>query len=116
MEHRYIDERSVAERYLDHTLSASEHAEFEAHLIDCQECMDRLLLAEMFRNRNGVSHPAPVPTPPRQPVTSEALRVRFVRQFTPWQLFFLLTGAAALLVLLTASLLTWVLRFGGGFR
>ena len=27
--------------------------EFEEHLVDCQECADRLLLAEMFHARNG---------------------------------------------------------------
>lgn len=113
MDHRYIDDRSVAERYLDHALSARERKEFESHLVDCQECTDRLLLAEMFHNRNGAPRPFPVPlespVPNRQP---EALRVRFVRQFTPWQLFLMLAGAAALLVLVTAFLLLWNSGFG----
>jgi anti-sigma factor RsiW len=119
MDHRYIDERSVADRYLDHRLSSRERAEFEAHIVDCQECTDRLLLAEMFHNRNGVSraapaYPSPVP-PPAPPVPApepRALRIRFVRRFTPVQFFLALCGAAALLVLLTASLLLWALRFG----
>jgi anti-sigma factor RsiW len=53
MDHRYIDEQQVAERYVKHTLGAAERAAFEAHLVDCQECADRLLLAEMFHARNG---------------------------------------------------------------
>jgi hypothetical protein len=53
MDHAYIDANSVAERYLDHKLSAGELASFEEHLVDCQECTDRLLLAEMFHTRNG---------------------------------------------------------------
>lgn len=113
--HRYIDGHSVAQRYLNHTLSPSERAQFEAHLVDCQECTDRLLLAEMFHNRNGVDKPAPpVSIAPREP--PEALRVRFVRQFTTLQLVLILGGAAALLVLVTALLLTWVLALDGGFR
>jgi hypothetical protein len=53
MDHAYIDANSLAERYLDHALSASELREFEEHIVDCQECADRLLLAEMFHSRNG---------------------------------------------------------------
>jgi len=53
MDHAYIDANSIAERYLNHALSASELREFEEHIVDCQECADRLLLAEMFHARNG---------------------------------------------------------------
>jgi len=53
MDHAYIDDNSIAERYLDHALSAEELREFEEHIVDCQECADRLLLAEMFHARNG---------------------------------------------------------------
>jgi hypothetical protein len=53
MDHAYIDANSIAERYLKHALSAVELREFEEHIVDCQECADRLLLAEMFHARNG---------------------------------------------------------------
>jgi hypothetical protein len=53
MDHAYIDANSLAERYLDHELSSDELREFEEHIVDCQECGDRLLLAEMFHARNG---------------------------------------------------------------
>jgi anti-sigma factor RsiW len=53
MDHAYIDANSIAERYLDHTLPPEDLDEFEKHLVDCQECADRLLLAEMFHARNG---------------------------------------------------------------
>jgi len=99
MDHRYIDEHSVAGRYLEHQLTAEQRAEFEAHLVDCQECTDRVLLAEMFHSRNG--HKPPTATP---------RRVRFVSLFTPWQLLLILAGAAMLLVLVTAGLLLWVGR------
>jgi hypothetical protein len=55
MDHAYIDENSLTERYLAHSLTDAERADFEAHLVDCQECTERLLLAEMFHSRNGHS-------------------------------------------------------------
>jgi hypothetical protein len=101
MDHRYIDDHSVADRYLAHTLAAPERKDFEAHLVDCQECTDRLLLAEMFHHRNG--HPQRNGSPPAN--EPETLRVRFVRLFTSWQIFLIMAVAAAALVLLTCSLL-----------
>ena len=62
MDHAYIDANSLAERYLDHALQAEELREFEEHMVDCQECGDRLLLAEMFHARNGhKAKPEPEP-------------------------------------------------------
>jgi anti-sigma factor RsiW len=104
MDHRYIDEHSVAGRYLDHELTAGQRAEFEAHLVDCQECTDRVLLAEMFHGRNGCK---PRHEPRRWREFEPPLRVRFVSLFAPWQLFLILAGAAMLLVLVTAGLLLW---------
>jgi anti-sigma factor RsiW len=106
MDHRYIDEHSMAGRYLDHKLTAAQRAEFEAHLVDCQECADRVLLAEMFHSRNGNK----TANPSRHENAPEAspLRVRFVSLLTPWQIFLILAGAAMLLVLVTSGLLLWV--------
>lgn len=58
MDHRYIDEFSVAQRYVDNALPPEERVAFEAHLVDCQECTDRLLLAGMFhaRQTNGTAY------------------------------------------------------------
>ena len=53
MDHPYIDANSIAERYLDQALPPEELREFEEHIVDCLECADRLLLAEMFHARNG---------------------------------------------------------------
>ena len=53
MDHSYIDANSVPERYLHHVLPPEQLREFEEHIVDCQECADRLLLAEMFHARNG---------------------------------------------------------------
>lgn len=53
MDHAYIDANSMAERYLNHALPPDELRAFEEHIVDCQECGDRLLLAEMFHAHNG---------------------------------------------------------------
>jgi hypothetical protein len=42
MTHAYIDEHDLVSRYAMNKLSAEELAAFEAHLIDCVECLDRL--------------------------------------------------------------------------
>lgn len=110
MDHRYIDDHSVATRYLARGLSPQERVEFEAHLVDCQECADRVLLAEMFENRNGhlkehtLQKFAEEETPPKP----ETLRVRFEGSLTTWQRLWLFVAAAALLVLGPALLLVWV--------
>ena len=102
MTHRYIDENAVAQRYLDHSLPSGERADFEAHLVDCQECTDRLLLAEMFHVRNGGAEPAAAPDGPPPP-----MRVRFVEQFKPWQLLVLFAAAALLLLLIPTAYFLW---------
>ena len=106
MDHRYIDEHSVAGRYLDHELTAEERAEFETHLVDCQECTDRVLLAEMFHSRNGLPKRTPLDAAKPEP---GSVRVRLVLMLRPWQVFLVLAGAAALLVL-APSLLIWITR------
>jgi hypothetical protein len=65
MDHRYIDQLSVAERYVDNALRPEERVAFEAHMVDCQECTDRVLLAGMFHTRavNGI--PKSEPSPPK---------------------------------------------------
>lgn len=105
MDHRYIDDHSVAERYLDHTLPPGERSRFEAHLVDCQECTDRILLAEMFHSRNG--H---VPLPAEHPANGAAKssgRLRFVISLTAPQLF-AVRAALAALATATLALLAWL--------
>jgi hypothetical protein len=53
MDHQYIDANAVAERYLGNKLRLKEREDFERHLVDCQECTDRILLAGMFQARSG---------------------------------------------------------------
>ena|SRR5271168_4579842 len=93
MDHRFIDEFSVAERYVENALAPEDRVAFEAHLVDCQECTDRLLLAGMFHARNGVPS---VAEPPLQ--TGLVLRLKL------WQIV-LICAIAALLLLAIPTIL-----------
>ncbi len=108
LDHHYIDDNSITERYLRQGLPLDERRLFEEHLVDCQECADRLMLAEMFLLRNGhVSEsPVVVQEPAVEKPAAEAqppeptlpLRARFALRLTPWQLFVLFVITALLLV------------------
>jgi anti-sigma factor RsiW len=114
MDHRYIDEHVVAERYLRHALTPEERPAFEAHLVDCSECTDRLLLVEMFHTRNGASHSVPqlsaaTPEPAAEdPPESLPAHARFLAQFRPWQLALLLL-AAAIVFAIPTLLFLWLI-------
>ena len=107
MDHRYIDENSVAERYLDNALKLEEREAFERHLVDCQECADRILLAGMFHARlqNGTSplatsHKSPKPpNNPPKPTPPTGLVVRLKPAQIAWILLI------SLLLLLAIPLL-----------
>jgi hypothetical protein len=49
MDHAYIDEHQLAERYLLGALPPAEAARFEEHSLACAECLDRLETAEKLR-------------------------------------------------------------------
>jgi hypothetical protein len=42
MEHSYIEDHNIAERYLSGKLSPEERMRFEEHFVDCTQCLDRL--------------------------------------------------------------------------
>jgi anti-sigma factor RsiW len=110
MEHRYIDDQAVAERYLRHALTPDERSAFESHLVDCSECADRLLLAEMFHARNGTSHPdartpATADLSPEEVSGSLPFHARFIAQFRPWQLALLFIAAALVFAIPTLAFL-----------
>ncbi len=99
MDHRYIDEHSVAARYIENALSPQDRATFEAHLVDCPECTDRLLLAGMFHARQ-VNRPQPKPALP--------FRARFVARLTPWQLVLIFAVSATLLLAIPTAVMLFL--------
>jgi hypothetical protein len=94
MDHHYIDRFAVAERYLNHSLTLQERAAFESHLVDCQECTDRILLAEMFQNREANGLPSAA-SPERE-------RPGLVLRLKVWQIA--ARGSTAALVLAAFAL------------
>lgn len=48
MDHRYIEEVDVIDRYLMGRLAAEEAAEFESHFVDCDECIEHLNTTRAF--------------------------------------------------------------------
>ena len=49
MEHSYIEDHHIADRYLSGKLSIEELMRFEEHFVDCAECLDRLRTIDDFR-------------------------------------------------------------------
>ena len=110
MDHEFIDKFAIADRYVKRTLPAAERAEFEAHLVDCQECPDRVLLAEMLRN-GGVT-PIPVGTPQIEPLPESGRRLKRqnVSSASLWKMALLFAVAAALLLAVPTSFFLWKLH------
>lgn len=50
MDHAYIKEHSIVERYEMRKLSSAESALFEEHFVDCPECQGHLQTAQDFRH------------------------------------------------------------------
>jgi hypothetical protein len=48
MDHKYINEFDLVERYLTGRLAAEETAQFEEHFVDCLQCIDRLKTTKAF--------------------------------------------------------------------
>ncbi len=49
MDHAWIEEQQIADRYVAGTLPAEEMERFENHYLACPECLDRLELAESLQ-------------------------------------------------------------------
>lgn len=109
MDHEFIDQFAVADRYVKRTLPAAERKTFEAHLVDCQECADRVLLAEMLRN--GGVKPIRVEPPPRAPEPKPvAVKEPTVTSAKLWKLALIFAAAAAALLAVPTAVFLWQLH------
>jgi anti-sigma factor RsiW len=110
MNHEYIDQHDIAGQYLRKELADGDRDAFQAHLVDCAECADRVLLAEMFQ-ADGETKPNVVPMPhftltePKLP-----LRARIIAYLSPWQIAILLILAVLLLLSVVGALFWWELQ------
>jgi hypothetical protein len=49
MEHSFIEQTDVIDRYVRGTMPPAERFEFEEHFLDCQECLEQLEIARSLR-------------------------------------------------------------------
>ncbi len=64
MDHSHLDQSDIAERYVTGRLPAEERAGFEAHFVDCAECLDRIEAAEALRRGMSGLKPSEQRRPP----------------------------------------------------
>ncbi len=55
MEHTYIEEKSLIDRYVRGTLGPDDRVPFEEHFLDCAECLDQLEIARSLRDAIRIS-------------------------------------------------------------
>lgn len=110
MNHQYIDQHDIAGQYLRKELAEPDRDAFQAHLVDCPECADRVLLAEMFHAKPAAD-PNVIPVPGFTMTQPELpLRARIVAHLSPWQLALLLLCAVAVLLAAFGALYWWELQ------
>jgi hypothetical protein len=113
MNHEYIDKHDVAGQYLRKELAEPDRDAFQAHLVDCPECADRVLLAEMFQANGEVAPKQPdvVPMPHFTLTEPELpLRARIIAHLRPWQIAMLLISAVLLILAVVGALFWWELQ------
>lgn len=92
MDHPYIDEQQVAERYLMGQLPPDEAALFEEHSLGCPDCLERLEVAETLRH--GLRQVATEEVTGAVVAAQAGLLARLVRsRSAPWMVALLLLAA-----------------------
>ena len=104
MDHTYIEEHQIADRYVMGTLPAEEAERFENHYLSCPECLDRLDLTESVQR--GFQRMA----------TQDATRLATARQLALVAWLARLGRERQIAVLLAALLVLAVLPAGLAFR
>lgn len=100
MDHKYIDEFDIVERYLSRKLAEGETVQFEEHFVDCLECVGRLETTRAFVDglRRVASDPAAAaPDRPNEILGNE-------RSTTPRKAFAVAAGVLSLIVIAAAFL------------
>jgi hypothetical protein len=98
MDHGYIEQSRIADRYLARELDPEEARLFESHFVDCSECLDRLALAEIFRqHHNGTQRNELEKTPFEVIATEEHAHLLAPQEPLPQEphRMFLVTGEGA---------------------
>jgi hypothetical protein len=66
MDHRSIEDSDLVEAYVTGRLGTTERADFEAHLVDCPDCLDRVEAAQGLAAGLRALGPPPVTAPAEQ--------------------------------------------------
>jgi hypothetical protein len=98
MNHEYIDGHDVSSRYVAGRLAGAEELEFEAHLVDCPQCLDAVE-AEMSL-RDGL----------RTVGSASASQAAAPRSSGATRAHLLLRAAAAVLLAVSIGLAMWLVR------
>jgi len=101
MDHDYIEAHDVSSRYVTGRLPDGEERDFEAHLVDCQRCIDAVEAEMSLRDglRTVGSESAPQPFVRVVPPTSKATTA-----------YRLVQAAAAVLLAVSVGLGAWLSR------
>jgi anti-sigma factor RsiW len=113
MNHQYIDQHDIAGQYLRKELAGPDRDAFQAHLVDCPECADRVLLAEMFHAKGQATTSDPVLMPmPGFTMTQPKLplRARIIAYLSPWQIAALLILVVLVIIAVVGGLFWWELQ------
>jgi hypothetical protein len=102
MDHTYIEEHQIADRYVQGTLPEDEAERFENHYLSCPECLDSLDLAESVQR--GF----------RRAATQDAERLAATRQFALLAWLARLSRRSQAGILLSALLVLAALSGGPG--
>lgn len=62
MNHSYIDDHGVIERYITRRLGPQEAQDFEIHMLDCQRCIDEIKVVTLLKR--GLEEQAETPAAP----------------------------------------------------
>jgi hypothetical protein len=73
MDHSYIDENNLIDRYVRGTMPSPDRAAFEEHFLDCPQCLDQIEVARSLRTAIRAAAadqgPALSQTPPQRSIT-----------------------------------------------
>lgn len=70
MEHSFIEQADVIDRYVRGTMPGAERSEFEEHFLDCRECLEQLEIARSLREGIKVCAAEPMARAANQPRVS----------------------------------------------
>jgi hypothetical protein len=100
MDHNYIEEFDIVERYLARRLAEGETAEFEEHFVDCSECVGRLETTKAFADglrRVASDRAKAAPDRPNEILRNE-------RSTVPRKAFAVAAGALSVIIIAAAVL------------